>query len=297
MLTRPAEACDTPSVDTAELIVGPEAIDAARERIASRVNRTPQLRSTTAASLLAANGGPRLAGDVLHVKAEHLQKTGSFKARGLTNRILTLDEADRTRGVITVSAGNAAQAYAWAGLAAGVPVTVIMPAGGRALEARRLPRLRGRGDPPRQSRRRHVRGTGTDLRRTWPDASSIRSTTRRSSPATGRSGSRSWRTCPTWTSSSSRSAAGDSSRGVAAAIKEHRPAARVYGVEPESQRDAACARGGRAGPDRAEDRRRRPDRPVRRPVDARDVPPLPRWTSSSSTTRRSSAACGLRSSG
>ena len=82
-------------MDTAELIVGPKDIDAARERIAGRVNRTPQLRSTTAASLLAANGGPRLAGDVLHVKAEHLQKTGSFKARGLTNRILTLDEADR----------------------------------------------------------------------------------------------------------------------------------------------------------------------------------------------------------
>jgi threonine dehydratase len=114
-------------VDTAELIVGPAAIDAARGRIAGRVNRTPLLRSSTAASLLAASGGPRLAGDVLHVKAEHLQKTGSFKARGLTNRILTLDDADRRTGVITVSAGNAAQAYAWAGLAAGVPVTVIMP--------------------------------------------------------------------------------------------------------------------------------------------------------------------------
>ena len=47
----------------------------------------------------------------------------------MTNRIATLPEAARARGVITLSAGNAGQAYAWAGRTAGVAVTVAMPAG------------------------------------------------------------------------------------------------------------------------------------------------------------------------
>jgi threonine dehydratase len=121
--------CDTRSVDTVERIVSLGAIEAARERIAGRVHRTPTLRTATAARLLAASGGPRLAGETLHVKAEHLQKTGSFKARGMVNRIVTLSDAQRQSGVITVSAGNAAQACAWAARAVGVRATVIMPEG------------------------------------------------------------------------------------------------------------------------------------------------------------------------
>jgi threonine dehydratase len=114
-------------VDTADRIVSLATVEAARERIAGRVHRTPMLSSSTAARLLAASGGAHLAGDVLHVKAEHLQKTGSFKARGMVNRIVTLGEAQRQAGVITVSAGNAAQACAWAARAVGVRATVIMP--------------------------------------------------------------------------------------------------------------------------------------------------------------------------
>jgi len=71
----------------------------------------------------------RIRDDRLYLKAEHLQKTGSFKARGTTNRIANLPAAARERGAITLSAGNAGQAYAWAGRAAGVPVTVVMPEG------------------------------------------------------------------------------------------------------------------------------------------------------------------------
>jgi threonine dehydratase len=116
-------------VETADRLVSLESIHDARERIAGRVHRTPTLSSATAAKVVRAAGGPALGGDVLYVKADHLQKTGSFKARGMTNRILTLDEAARRAGVITVSAGNAAQACAWAARAAGVPATVIMPEG------------------------------------------------------------------------------------------------------------------------------------------------------------------------
>lgn len=87
------------------------------------------LASATAARVLRAAGGPGLADEALYVKADHLQKTGSFKARGMSNRILTLSDAAKRAGVITVSAGNAAQACAWAARAAGVPATVIMPEG------------------------------------------------------------------------------------------------------------------------------------------------------------------------
>jgi threonine dehydratase len=110
--------------------VGLSQIVTARERLGGRVARTPILASRTAARwVMAALGTPNLefAEGRVYLKAEHLQRTGSFKARGTANRILTLDDAARRRGAITLSAGNAGQAYAWAGAEAGVPVTVVMP--------------------------------------------------------------------------------------------------------------------------------------------------------------------------
>jgi threonine dehydratase len=115
-------------METTERTVGLAEIAAARARIGDRVHRTPMLATSTVPRFVRAAGGPALADDLVYVKAEHLQKTGSFKARGLTNRILTLNDDERRRGAITLSAGNAAQAYAWAGRAAGVAVTVVMPA-------------------------------------------------------------------------------------------------------------------------------------------------------------------------
>lgn len=100
---------------------------AAAARLAGIVHRTPLLSSATAAEWALRATGRRLRDDRLYLKAEHLQKTGSFKARGMSNRVMTLPEEARARGAITVSAGNAGQAYAWAGRTAGVPVTVVMP--------------------------------------------------------------------------------------------------------------------------------------------------------------------------
>ncbi|TCM50467.1 threonine dehydratase [Kribbella sp. VKM Ac-2568] len=65
-------------------------------------------------------------GGRLTLKAELFQKTGSFKVRGLLNKTLKLTPEERERGVITVSAGNAAGALAWAARDAGVPATVVM---------------------------------------------------------------------------------------------------------------------------------------------------------------------------
>ena len=92
----------------------------ARARIAERLHRTPITSSTTLASR---SGIARF-----ELKCESFQATGSFKVRGVLNRLAQLDDASRVRGVVTVSAGNHAQALAWAARNAGMPCTVVMPA-------------------------------------------------------------------------------------------------------------------------------------------------------------------------
>ena len=108
-------------------VVTLDAILAARPIVTAHVHRTPMLSSATAARVLGLAGGPAVAGGTIHVKAEHLQVTGSFKPRGMTNKVATLTAEERARGIVTFSAGNAAQAYAWAGREAGVHATVVMP--------------------------------------------------------------------------------------------------------------------------------------------------------------------------
>jgi threonine dehydratase len=125
---RLADGWHTPPMVSVERLVGLEDVWAAQARVGNHVHRTPMLSSATAARQLAAAGGPSLADGRLYLKAEHLQKTGSFKPRGTANRIAGLSPDERRRGAITMSAGNAGQAYAWAGREAGVPVTVVMPA-------------------------------------------------------------------------------------------------------------------------------------------------------------------------
>jgi threonine dehydratase len=70
-----------------------------------------------------------LAGAPVFLKAENLQKTGSFKPRGATNAVRQLTAEARRRGIITISAGNHAQAVAYAAAAEGISCTVVMPAG------------------------------------------------------------------------------------------------------------------------------------------------------------------------
>jgi threonine dehydratase len=123
------DAAGNAPADEAALDVPLAEIEAAADRLRGRVHRTPILSSTTAATWIRRATGVTIADDRLYLKAEHLQKTGSFKARGMTNRFATLPPEARSRGTITLSAGNAGQACAWAGRALGVPVTVVMPEG------------------------------------------------------------------------------------------------------------------------------------------------------------------------
>jgi threonine dehydratase len=86
-------------------------VERARAVIAGRIHRTPMLSSAALGT---------------HLKAELFQKTGSFKVRGALNRVAALTEDERGRGVVTWSAGNHAQAVAWAAAQYGVDCRVVM---------------------------------------------------------------------------------------------------------------------------------------------------------------------------
>ena len=82
-----------------------EHLQEARARISGSLHRTPVASSRALSERV---------GRPVFLKCENLQRTGSFKVRGALNRILELDNMARGRGVATVSAGNHAQAVAWA---------------------------------------------------------------------------------------------------------------------------------------------------------------------------------------
>lgn len=89
-------------------------VRAAAERIQPYVLRTPMV------------SGESLAGPGVWLKAENLQRTGSFKVRGAVNAVLQLTAEQRRRGVITLSAGNHGQALAYAAQAFEIPCVVVI---------------------------------------------------------------------------------------------------------------------------------------------------------------------------
>jgi threonine dehydratase len=93
-------------------------VEAARERLAGVARETPVYPTETFS---------RLTGRQVFLKAENLQRTGSFKIRGAYNTIATLGEQERRAGVVAASAGNHGQAVAWAAREAGIPATIFMP--------------------------------------------------------------------------------------------------------------------------------------------------------------------------
>ena len=100
-------------------------VKAAAERLAGRIVTTPLLESP----LLNARLGLRLL-----VKAETLQRTGSFKIRGAMNALLQLDERQRRAGVVAFSSGNHAQGVAAAAQLLGIPAVIVMPADAPAIK-------------------------------------------------------------------------------------------------------------------------------------------------------------------
>ena len=98
--------------------VTPADIQAAAERIAGQVRRTPQSPSRTLS---------QLSGAEVILKFENLQFTASFKERGALNKLLLLSETERAAGVVAMSAGNHAQGVAYHAGRLGIPATIVMP--------------------------------------------------------------------------------------------------------------------------------------------------------------------------
>jgi threonine dehydratase len=95
-------------------------VKAAAARIAGALERTPLLESRTLS---------RLTGAQVYLKFENLQFTASFKERGALNKLLTMPETGRARGVIAMSAGNHAQGVAYHAARLGVRAVIVMPRG------------------------------------------------------------------------------------------------------------------------------------------------------------------------
>ncbi|HLV33626.1 MAG TPA: threonine/serine dehydratase [Spirillospora sp.] len=93
-------------------------IQAALPLVRANLHRTPMVASTSLS---------QMTGVDLRFKAELFQKTGSFKPRGILHKINSLSDEEKRRGVITISAGNAAQAVAFAAQKLDIPATVVMP--------------------------------------------------------------------------------------------------------------------------------------------------------------------------
>ena len=136
-------------------------IRGAHARIRDRIRRTPVL---TSARL------DELSGSSLFFKCENFQRTGSFKARGALNAVLSLGDEDAARGVATHSSGNHAAALSWAAGLRGIPAHVVMPRTASRFKLAAVERYGGRitlCEPTHRAREeaaaRIVRETGATL--------------------------------------------------------------------------------------------------------------------------------------
>jgi threonine dehydratase len=212
---------------TTETLVSLDEIRAAAARIASIAIRTPLLRAPF----------PGVSGEVW-LKAESLQPIGAFKIRGAANKILQLTPAEIARGVITYSSGNHAQGVAYAARAVGAKAVIVMPSNAPAVKraatlalgaevvdvgpasserlavAEELVREHGYIVIPPYDDEHIIAGQGTcglEIAEQLPEVDLVLA------PVSG----------------------GGLLSGVATAIKNLRPEARVFGVEPELAGDTA----------------------------------------------------------
>ena len=103
---------------TIDQLVTLDDIQSALPLVQKTLHRTPMLHSTYLGSIT---------GTSVHLKAELFQKTGSFKPRGILYKMQTLSDEEKQKGVCSISAGNAAQAVAYAASQLGIKATVVMP--------------------------------------------------------------------------------------------------------------------------------------------------------------------------
>jgi threonine dehydratase len=206
-------------------------IEEAARFLAGKVERTPMLSSTTAARVIESTAGARIAGGRLHAKAEHLQRTGSYKVRGATVRIARLSSAEHEAGVIAISAGNHAAAVAVAAGLLGVHAVVVMP---ETAVRSKIEACRGYGA--------EVILAGADTAQAWAAMEQIRDARGLTFlhpfdhldtiSGQGTVGLEILEDLPDVDVVVAGIGGGGMACGVAAAVKGRRRSARVYGVEP-----------------------------------------------------------------
>lgn len=205
-----------------------EDIQAASERLRPYIHRTPLVSSATLAGI---------AGCDLRLKAEYLQRAGSFKIRGALNKLLSLTREERTRGVVAFSSGNHAQGVALGARLLNIAATIVMPSDAppakiaatrgygaevvlydrlredREVIARRIAAERGCAVVPPFDDPAIIAGQGTiglEIVEQWPEVDVVLA------PVSG----------------------GGLIAGIATAIAALRPDAQVIGVEPAAADDA-----------------------------------------------------------
>ena len=159
-------------------------IEAARDRIAGLVRRTPTYASAAASEQV---------GRATFLKLECLQKAGSFKVRGVTNKALSLSDEERRRGLVTVSGGNHAIALAKVAGTLGIDALVLMPKVTPRFNVDLATRLGARVELAEDAAEASPRLRPTRARESF---SSTLTTTRPSLPATAPSASNSSTTRP-----------------------------------------------------------------------------------------------------
>lgn len=198
-------------------------ITQARERIQPHVHQTAVVSS----SRLGAQAG----GVHLHLKCESMQRTGSFKARGALNAMLQLSHAEKARGVVTVSAGNHAQALAWASAIVGAECITVMPEGASAAKIAATQGYGGKVEIAAGERKRaferaqEIASEGRVLVHPFEDA--------RVAAGQGTVALELLEQCRELTTVVVPIGGGGLITGMAVAIKSSRPDIKVIGVEPE----------------------------------------------------------------
>ena len=204
---------------TSPSLVGLDRIREAHVAVAPFVHRTPVMTSTYLGDL---------AGARVEMKLELFQKTGSFKVRGVTNTLRQLSDEERARGVISLSAGNHAQALAWGASRLGIAVTIVMPV---TAVASKVEATRGYGGTIVQTDG-DLLATALELQRTsgmtlvhpFDDARVI--------AGQGTVGLEILEQIPDASVLLVACGGGGLISGVAAAVKQLRPGIRVIGIEP-----------------------------------------------------------------
>lgn len=181
-----------------------------------------------------------LTGAKLFFKCEIFQETGSFKARGALNAVLSLTDAQASRGVATHSSGNHAAALSWAAGLRGIPAYVVMPSTASPVKVASVERLGGRilfCEPTHKAREaaadKVVSETGAVLIHPYNDRRVIAGQGTAALEFLEEVADLDAVVCPV--------GGGGLLAGTSIVAKALRPAIRVYGAEPENAADAKAS--------------------------------------------------------